>query len=69
MMGAIIVVLLIGAGLIYLEVTGDTEEVLSGCLAGLVGFGGVIFISMLLGAINPIIGIIAFIMMCRTFNE
>lgn len=68
-MGAIIIGLLIGAVFIYLDVMGLQEDILSGCLPGLVGFAVVLFISILLGAIHPLIGIVVFIIGCRKLDN
>lgn len=57
----ILISLLIGVFLIFLDVFGDTEEVLTGCLTGIAGIAGILIATALLGAIHPILGIIVFI--------
>lgn len=66
---AILLGLLLGVFFIYLEVSGDKEEVLNGCLTGLAGIAGILIATSLLGAIHPILGIITFIVCCRSWGN
>lgn len=58
---AILLGLLLAAFFIYLDIFGDKEEVLNGCLTGIAGIAGILIATALLGAIHPILGIIVFI--------
>lgn len=66
---AILLGLLLGAFFIYLEIFGDKEEAFDGHLTGLAGIAGILIATSLLGAIHSILGIITFIVCCRSWGN
>lgn len=69
MIMGIIIGLIIFAIYIFAEIFDLKEDLAEGCLAGIIRIAAIIFVTAIASMIHPIIGIIAFIITCRTICD